>query len=310
MSQPLSIEDRDWVFLITTRTAASRLWLINNKKLEYSILASLARYQHIHSAVIYAFILMGNHYHLLASFPKRNRALFMRDFNSAVARLVGRHVSAHGRRSVWARRYSYQVLLRNEDIFHWFYYVALNPVSSGIVKSIRRYPSYNSFSDAAAGRSNSYRWIDWSKYLMKRRHEPGAKPETFSKEYPLILSRLPGYESLSPEAYRYAMHKELNARENSLLQERRRKHSGFLGEKKLKGQASGSSPRTTKTSARYSFRPLVLTLCAKTKKRFLELYFSICKAFKEASAAFRSGDSTALFPAGTYPPPRLALASK
>ena len=88
MAQPLSIESKDWVYFITTRTAGSRLWLVGNQGLENQILGYLGKYQQRYEAEIYGFILMGNHYHLMASFPKMNRALFMRDFNSAVARAV------------------------------------------------------------------------------------------------------------------------------------------------------------------------------------------------------------------------------
>ena len=307
MAQPLSIESKDWVYLITTRTAGSRLWLVNNKELESRILGALARYQHIHSVVIYAFILMGNHYHLLAKFPERNRALFMRDLNSALARLVGRHVSAHGRRSVWARRYSYQVLPRDEDVRHWFFYVALNPVSSGITRSVPQYPSYNSFFDAAKDIHRQYAWIDWSSYLVHKRTHPEAKPADFAKEYLLKLSRLPAQEGLSQVDYRQSLVNELGRRQKELVAEREKAGKGFLGVAKLQSQAPGAYPRSTKSSTRHSFRPLVLTLCAKARRSFLQLYFSIYDAFKTASAAFRLGKDHEPFPEGTYPPPRLAI---
>jgi REP element-mobilizing transposase RayT len=305
MAQQLSIEHKEWAYLITTRTAGSRLWLINNKELESLVLATLARYQKTYSVVLYAFVIMGNHYHLLASFPKRNRALFMRDFNSAVARLVGRYVSAHGRRSVWARRYRPQVLQRSEDLFHWFYYVSLNPVSSGIVSSVNQYPCYNSFSDAVSGQSREYRWIDWSKYLMRRRYQPKVKPEDFSTRYKLVFSRVPQLENLSQEEYQRVMKEELIKRQSTLVKERGLAGKGFLGLEKLKAQKCGCYPRSTKTSARNSFCPLILTLCAETKRSFLKLYFTIRDAFNEASAAYRAGDFAVEFPEGTYPPPRL-----
>jgi REP element-mobilizing transposase RayT len=307
MAQPLSIEDSEWTYLITTRTADSRLWFVNNNHLEQRILAALARYQQIHAVTLYAFVIMGNHYHILARFPKRNRALFMRDFNSAVARLVGRHVSTHGRRSVWARRYGYQVLLREEDIAHWFYYVALNPVSSGIVSSASQYPSYNSFFDTASEITRSYGWINWSKYLLNKRHHPKSQPEEFSKRYPLVFSRLPGYAAHSHTDYARVLTDELTSRQASLVSERKVSGKGFLGLNKYKAQAPGVRPRHTKTSTRYSIRPLILTLCSKTRKKFLKLYFSIRDAFQEASAAFCAGNLAVTFPDGTYPPPRLVL---
>lgn len=308
MGQPLSIEASEHVYLITTRTAGSRLWLLHNKILEQQILGCLARYQEIYGVIIYGFILMGNHYHLLARFPLKNRALFMRDFNSAVARLVGRHVNAHGRRSVWARRYAYQVVLNPEDVTQWFFYVALNPVSSGIVPSIKSYPSYNSFFDATEQKNRTYKWINWSQFLMKRRYNPELTEDDFAKEYTLTYSQLPEYERLAKADYDKTLQTELRIRESKLCKERKENNQGFLGLHNLRSQKVGDIPRTTKTSTRNSVRPLVLSLCQESKRLFIEAYFAIKDIFAQASYRFRKGDLSIIFPQGTYPPPRLSVA--
>ena len=307
MGQQLCIEHKRWTSLITTRTANSRLWFIHNKELENQILGSLARYQEMYGAIIYAFILMGNHYHLVARFPRRNRAHFMRAFNSMVARLVGRLVNEHGRRAVWARRYAAQLLPRNRDIKNWFMYAATNPVSSGLVSSVEQYDSYNSFNDATLGIERTYVWIDWSKYLLKKRYNDEVRPEDFSKEHVLKYSRLPGYEDYTPQEYRETLLRILRERERDLVHERKAKGHGFMGPSKLRAQARGSRPKHTKTSHRHSIRPVVLSLCAKTRNKFIKLYFATLDAFKQASEAFLAGDMTAIFPTGTYPPPRLAI---
>jgi REP element-mobilizing transposase RayT len=304
MAQPLSIEAPEKRYLITTRTSGSRLWFINNPALEEKILGCLARYREIHEVIIFGFILMGNHYHLLAQFPKGNRAAFMRDFNSATARIIGRYVSEHGRRSVWARRYSKEELPRDEDLMHWFFYLALNPVSSGLLPSINAYPSYNSFFDAIEGRVRTFRWIDWSKYLLKKRHNPNVTPDDFAKEYELSYTRLPNLKELSEAEYKSELLGRLEERTHDLVKERRENGKGFLGLKLLKRQRPGARPKNTKISHRYSFRPLVLTLCRETRSRVLEAYFAILDKYKKASKAFRSGELSADFPRGCYSPQR------
>ena len=303
MAQPLSIEDPEQTYLITTKTAGSRLWLINNEGLERYILGALARYQEIHGVILYAFVIMGNHYHLLARFPNANRALFMRDFNSAVARLVGRYVKVHGRRSVWARRYSHQVVPRAQDIRHWFYYVGLNPVISGLVRNNRNYPSYNSFYDAASGLERTFSWIDWSAYLLARRSRPEVKPQDYAKDYTLKFSKLPDNKASSDEEYQRELLKELLERQESEIQKRIAQGKGFLGVAKLKAQAVGSLPKNPKTSTRYSFRPLVLTLCGHTKNAYLKSYFYTLRLYNESSRMFRNGNRNIGFPLRTYPPP-------
>ena len=311
MSQPLSIENSAWTYLITTRTSGSRLWFLKNPQLEERVLGCLARYQEIYGAEIFAFILMGNHYHLIARFPRRNRALFMRDFNSSVARLVGRYVKSHGRRSVWARRYSYQILACPEDVRHWFFYVALNPVSAGIVENIANYPTYNSFVDAVAGNSRIYRWIDWSAFLQQKRHKKQIREEDFVKEYELRFSKLPGLEHFSPQHYSASLKQELMDRTKQIAVERYKAGKGFLGMNKFRAQQVGDVPKNTKLSTRYSFRPLVLSLHFAAKKAVLDIYFSITAQFLEASRVYRETFTLALpFPAGTYPPPRLVCCAR
>lgn len=308
MGQPLSIENEEWVSLITTRTACSRLWFINNPELENQILGCLARYQNIYEVILYGFVIMGNHYHLLARFPKCNRALFMRDFNSAVARLVGRNVNEHGRRSVWARRYAHQVLPREEDILHWFLYVALNPVSSGIVRDIHEYDSYNSFFDAKNGIRRKYMWYNWSQYLMSKRCNSDAKLEDFGTEYTLTFSRIPGYHGLPHNRYEANLNRLALARQDEIVKDRLSIGKGFLGAERRRQQRPGTVPRYTKLSSRNSPRPLVLTLCKAARRRFLDLYFLIRDRFDQVSALFRAGRLTQVFPKGTYPPPRLVPA--
>ena len=92
MSRDLSFEDPELTFFITTRTIASRLWFVNNRKLHRKVAAFLAKYQRKFGVILYAFIIMGNHYHLVARFPRGNKAKFLKAFNSIFARLVEKMV--------------------------------------------------------------------------------------------------------------------------------------------------------------------------------------------------------------------------
>lgn len=306
MGQPLSIEDPTRTYFITTRTAEARLWLIKNQYLETRILSCLARCQDIHGAIIYAFILMGNHYHLIANFPRANRARFMRDFNSAVARLVGRYVGAHGRRAVWARRYAQQVLGCDEDITHWFLYAAANPVSSGLVEDINEYRSYNSFYDNAAMTVRNYPWIDWSQYLVKKRSNPLLSPDECTRTYQLKYSKIPEFENVPDTEYSSRVHQLLKAREKLYAEERRAAGRGFMGRVALFQQRIGSRPVHSKQSIRASRRPIVLTLFRNLRLALLKQYYLLKDQYIKSSKEYRESATHVRFPSGSYPPPRLA----
>ena len=136
MAEPLKINDPNEISLICNRTVLSKLWFVNNPSIENEVIGYLAKYQKDYGAILYGFILMGNHYHMIARFPRGNRHDFMRVFNRIFANILGRHSSDYEGGSVWKGRYRPQALLTPDDVTHWFYYLALNPISSGLVESI------------------------------------------------------------------------------------------------------------------------------------------------------------------------------
>ena len=302
MAQDLSIEDPNAVYFITTRTIASRLWFVNNKKLEKYILAFLAKYQMTFGVIIYGFILMGNHYHLVAKFPNSNRADFLRAFNAIVARLVPSCVPTFDGGRLWARRAKVQLLPMDQDVEHWALYTALNPVSSGQVERYSQYPSYNSFADAAYQRVRNFELIDWSDYNNRKRYNHNLKPIDCSKSYALNYSKLPGYEKFTRKEYLKCLLEKAEDRRKEMVKKRRMDGKGFSNKKAILATKPGSKPKTTKTSERNTKRPLILTLCIETKRICLEKYFTILAAYKEASMRYRSGENSIEFPIGTYKP--------
>ena len=87
-----------------------------------------------------------------------------------------------------------------------------------------------------------------------------------------------------------------------MIEQRAAQGKGFAPVDRLRAQKPGAKPRSTKSSQRYSKRPLVLTLCAKAKAKFLESYFAVLDQFLEASEMFRGGMLHVQFPQGTYRP--------
>ena len=129
MSYHPRIECKDVASFQTTRSINSRLWLVNNDDLEEAILGYAARYATRYEVKIYALTIEGNHIQKVAIFPKANRAHFMRDFNSAVARAVARFQDNYPGGPLWARRYSAEYLVASPDIEDRFFYTVLQPVT-------------------------------------------------------------------------------------------------------------------------------------------------------------------------------------
>ena len=310
MGHSLRQENPKRVGLITTRTQNSQLLFIKNKKLEKRLLTALAKYQNSREVILYAFVLMGNHYHKLAQFLKMNRAAFCRDFNAEVARQTQRWVTQAKPGRVWGKRYGEQELPREEDIEEYFFYCALQAVTSRLKKDPAKYDQYNSFEDAITGNVQHFTVTDWKRYNNAKRFNPNVDIERYQRTVTLTYSRLPGYEHLSQEAYTATMRMKYQQRREKLLAEIEKENKPFPPEHLIDSVRPGSFPFSTKVSDRNSYRPLVLCSCPIVRKEREKVYWDTRRRFKQVSAKYLAGDITIQFPEGTYRPPMLCQLPK
>lgn len=306
MSYHPRIECKDVASFQTTRARNSELWFVNNHDLEDAVLGYAARYSTRYGVKMYALAIEGNHIHKVAHFPKANRANFMRDFNSAVARTVPRFQPNYPGGNLWARRYSTEYLPGSEDVEEKFFYTVLQPVNDGLVDDITHYPGYNCFEDAITGKVRYYKVVKWKQYNDARRWDPSVSIELFTEIHTLQYDRLPGYEKLSQPEYEAVMRTELKRRTAEVLKHRRCKTS--LGAQRLVKIEPGSRPNTTKRSSREDHRPRVLSKSRYRRSVANTWYFSTYFEFRRASKRYRNGDLSVEFPKGTYKPPLFTIA--
>ena len=299
-SQPPRVEDTEHVQLSTSRTVNSALWFVNNKPLENQVLAYLAKYVQKHNVQLYAFVIVGNHYHIEVEFPDGNRAEFFRDFNARFAEAVRYKVPEFLGGPLFERRFTPQILPLKEDVEDYFYYCALQPVSSGLCMRISEYDSYNSFSDAVRDITRKFKLLRRGDYNAAKRYNPNVSLKDFTDIYELSYKRLPGYEELSHKEYVNLMHDKLEKRRVELIKKHQEKNKSFLGREALRQVVPGTLPFKTKKGGA---RPLVLSRCQEAKKQILDWYFGILSEYKIASGKFRRGHFSVEFPVGTYRPP-------
>ena len=306
MGNPIKVEDVERVYLITTRTIGSRLWFVHNQKLHERILAFLARYQEMYGVILYAFVLMGNHYHLIARFPRGNKAAFMRDFNSIIARLVATEVPNYPGGRLWARRYAEQVLPNDFDVSHWYLYVVLNPITTGICYSMADFPGYSSLRDNLSLRSRKFQVFERWKFNEAKRNNAKASPQRFIQEHSLKFSKLPQLEHLEDSAYQRELRRRIDERQQQLQSQMLAADPRSPMRRIRAEPVVGSKPITTKMGTRSFGRPLVLSLSSKSREEFLRFYFATRDAYRLASKAFRTGLLNVAFPPGTYRPSTFA----
>jgi REP element-mobilizing transposase RayT len=303
MGYHLRIESPDVPSFVTTRCRNSELWFINNDPLQQAILGYAAKFASRYSVKIYALAIEGNHIHMPILTPEENRAYFMRDFNSCVAKAVKRHTPEYPGGTLWERRYSSEAIPPEEDdVEEWFFYTVLQPIKDGLVPRLSEYPGYNCFQDAIWGRERKFKVVDWARYNAALRYNSNLDIKDFTEVVPLKYQRLPGYEHLTQQEYAKLMTKKLKKRIKAIHEQRAAKGLGYVGRERLLLAKRGSIPRNTKKSGRQTHRPRVLSKNPKLRAHYLKLYFQVYYEFQEASERYRAGELTVRFPPGTYRP--------
>ncbi len=300
-SQPIRIETPQHACFITSRTINGALWFINNEPLENHIRAYLAKYAAKYKVLLYNASFQGNHLHLVARFPKANRAAFMRDFNARVAEGVRKYVPNFRGGPLFERRYTVNVLPLNEDTEKYFFYCALQAVQDGLAERISDYPGYNGVYDALRDKRRKFKLVHWGEYNARKRNNPLLTPKDFTEIVELQYARVPGYENLSQVEYEKQMVKKLEERRIKEVQDRLARGYTYPSKEELRKVIPGTLPRKSKTGTR---RPIVLCVCYQTKQAFLSWYFAIVEMYLNASKRYRAGEFDIDFPPMTYPPPK------
>jgi REP element-mobilizing transposase RayT len=87
---------------------------------------------------IYSFVLMDNHFHLIARFPENNMAeamnYFMRESSRRISRDCGRINQVYG------NRYFRSLIQKSHYLDHAYKYIYRNPVEAGLCERAEDYP--------------------------------------------------------------------------------------------------------------------------------------------------------------------------
>ena len=232
-------------------------------------------------------------------------AHFFRDFNARIAESVKMLAEDFESGPLFERRYCNQALPESGDIEDYFFYIALQPVTSGLCARVSEYPGHSFFSDAAAGIEREYKYFSYGEYHKAKLKDPNVPKHLFWKTHKLSFKRI-GYNSLKDKEYKKLMHEKLEKNRlkaiEKLVDERPKLR--FMTKSELRKVRPGSRPKSTKKGGR---RPLVLSKCPVARKIYLDWYFSIVSEFKEVSRKYREGDFTINFPPGTFRPPGIAI---
>lgn len=173
MARPLRIEFENALYHITARGFEKKtifLDVSDRKKFLYYLKENLKRY----NVLLYAYVLMDNHYHLLIETLMPNLNRFMHDLNTSYSVYYNRRINRVG--PLFQGRYKSLLVDKESYLLELSRYIHLNPVRSGYVTKAEKYPwgSYRTYLGL-----NKEEWINWEWIKERFGNRPFAKYRRF-----------------------------------------------------------------------------------------------------------------------------------
>jgi putative transposase len=191
MARPLRIEFPGAYYHVTSRGNEQKD-VFRSKRDREKFIEYLASSSDRYGAVIHAYCLMSNHYHLLLETPEANLSQIMRHINGAYTTYfnVKRHRSGH----LFQGRFKAILVDADEYLGELSRYIHLNPVRAAIVERPEQY-TWSSYHWYTA-RGNGPPWLKTC--FILGRFSPDAKPAR--EKYRLFVEDRLGKEHGSPLA--------------------------------------------------------------------------------------------------------------
>ena len=283
---------------VTVRTFQSRFLLRPSSALNEVVGGVLGRAQAQFPVRCHAAVFLSNHFHLLLSVDDAEQlANFMEYVNSNLAREINRLYRRKG--AVWGRRY--QAILVSEEekaqVERLLYNVG-HGVKEGLVAHALDWPGIHSVREMLTGEPIRGYWFDRTKeYAARNRGEDFGRMKYATAET-FELTPLPCWAHVAPEAYRQRVADLVEEIESEAAAELAKSGRVPLGVDGVLRQSPEARPVRSKKSP----APLYHAATRAVRRAFWEAYAMFVAAFREASERLRTGDRSARFPLGSFPP--------
>lgn len=273
------------VVMGTRRCSEGRFFLRPCPKMHKIFKYCLARALRLTGVLLHDFQVLSNHYHVVFTDVRGNRAAFFRALNAFVARAVNREFG-HWESFFAPGSYNAPVLLDGKAIEAECLYVHCNVVKAGLVSSPEYWEGVCSWGMEYGGTETIQRPEGFFRDNMR-------DEETLTLVRPEAL-----YPELNDTEARAKLRMKAKERSHGYAKRIRSKGGGFMGMRRVRRQPRESSPNTR--LPRRGIRPTVAGKnkwarieALQTNKRFFEEH-------REARLRFEAGERGVVFPLGTY----------
>ena len=274
-----------------------KLTLETAKRLLTGLVGSaLARAQAYYNLEVFALVVMGNHFHLVARAPDKNLSLAIGYFKARISEGIN---LLYGRRgTLWERRFDAEPILDDQAAMDRTLYTAVNPVRAGLVDRAEQWPGLLAVGGLEPRNELTFEYLDRSAW-----HHEGRPDDLnpYFKTVTLRLSVLPEWAAVTGSTYPHELQGLLRDRER---QARAEHGKAALGLNKL----AQTNPEQQPVSSKRSPRPYCHCFCPQRREQHLAEVHALHQAYEPCSERFRLYERNTPFPEGTYPPPLLQAA--
>lgn len=176
----------DCYYLLTNRTVDGMFLFRPDEACNRIIGGVLARAASLHEVDVVCFSFLSNHFHLIARFPLRNMAEFMRDLQFGIARRINK-LREERIGPVFETRYDDEILLDETVLLEKISYVVNNPVKDGLVVHPSAWPGVHSYECLEEGRPWEGEWFDAAHWHNISRRKGEQDPEQAWRTYAFSL---------------------------------------------------------------------------------------------------------------------------
>jgi REP element-mobilizing transposase RayT len=273
-------------YLLTRRCFQRALLLRPSDQVNQIFRFCLAYAAQRFSIRIHAYVVMGNHFHLVATDVHGTLPQFMHWLDEYVAKCVNAHLGRW--ESFWAPgSYSAVRLLAREDVLAKMVYVYTNPVEAGLVHTAREWPGAHSLPE------------DFNKPPAEIRRpavffrEDGPVPDraVLQLDIPDVLQD-GGKDPIA------LLEQAVLEREREIRNAARAKGLRFLGRRRVLAQSPFRRPK--RGELRRKLSPRVAAGDKWRRIEGLQRLKAFLQAYREARDRYRQGDHSVRFPWGTY----------
>jgi REP-associated tyrosine transposase len=281
---------------VSNRTLQGRFLLRPSPHANEVILGVLGRAQRMFDLLIFAFVFMSDHYHLLVlSHHAHQLARFMEYVDGNLAREMGRISKWRGK--FWNRRYHSAIVKSGEaSELDRLRYILSNGCKEGLVASPLAWPGASSTPALVDGTMTlTGRWYDRTREYRARL---SGLQETYSVEETVRLSPLPSLAHLTNDELREHIMGMLQQIETETSHWHRANGTKPLGPKRVLRQHPHRVPVHIKHSPARRF----LAAFRESVAELRSAYALFLARYRDASRRFRDGDRFVEFPPGCFPP--------